>query len=48
MYPIKVMKASCRQAALLPPSEPPSRPAGRLINPCGVGEEEQGVIQYPG
>lgn len=42
MYPIKVMKASCHQAALLPPSEPPSRPAGRLINPCGVGEEKPG------
>lgn len=42
MYPIKVMKAACRQAASLPPSEPPSRSAGRLINPCEVGEEDQG------
>lgn len=42
MYPIKVMKASCRQAALLPPSEPPSSPAGRLINPCGAEKKSKG------
>lgn len=42
MYPIKVMKASCRQAARLPPSEPPSSPAGRLINPCGAEKKSKG------
>ena len=42
MYPIKVMKASCRQAALQPPSESPSRPAGRLINPCGAEKKSRG------
>lgn len=38
MYPIKVMKASCRR----PPAASSSRPAGRLINPCGAGKKSRG------
>lgn len=37
MYPIKVMKASCRR-----PAASCSRPAGRLINPCGAGKKSRG------